>query len=50
MLALMAGNGPSGRAARPWPSYGSGKVNEIALPHWAYNKLDEYAENELNAE
>jgi len=33
-----------------WPSYGNGKVQEIALPHWAYNKLDEYAEQELNAE
>jgi hypothetical protein len=32
-----------------WPSYGNGKVNSIALPHWAYSKLDEYAEGELEA-
>ncbi len=30
-----------------WPGYGNGKVNSIALPHWAFGKLDEYAENEL---
>lgn len=31
-----------------WNGYTDGKVNPIALPHWAFSKLDEYAETELN--
>jgi hypothetical protein len=30
-----------------WPSYTNGHVNPIALPHWAFGKLDEFADSEL---
>jgi hypothetical protein len=30
-----------------WNGYTDGKVNPIALPHWAFSKLDEYADQEL---
>lgn len=30
-----------------WPGYTDGRVTNIALPHFAYGKLDEYAEMEM---
>jgi hypothetical protein len=35
------------KAKNEWPSYGSGKVVNISLPHWGFQKLDEFAESEL---